>query len=220
MLKGIPVSPGFAIAKILKYEDYHFDQTKTIIEFPELEIKRYDDAIEKSIYQLNTLKASNKHTLDEETLHIFDAHIAIATDPELTEQVKQLIRTEKCGLSYALSKIVDSYIILFNQMDDEYLKSRANDLLEVKDRILKNANDIPIIELDQIKEPVILSVYELSASQVAQIDPKYILGCISEIGGKTSHGAIIARQIGLPVIAGIPQLMTNIQNEKLVIIYT
>ncbi len=218
MLKGIPVSPGYAIAKILKYQDYHFDQTKTVIEFPEQEILRYDKAINDSVSQLKSLKTANMHTLDEETLHIFDAHIAIATDPELIDRVKQLIRAEQCGLSYALSKTVNTYVQLFDQMSDEYLKSRASDLLDVKNRILKNALHIPVIELDQINEPVILCVYELSATQIAQIDQQYVLGCISEIGGKTSHGAIIARQIGLPAIVGIPNLMTEIKDGEYVII--
>ncbi len=217
MLKGIPVSPGYAIAKILKFQDYHFDQSKTIIGFPEQEIKRYEEAMRDSVAQLEALKAANTNKLDEEILHIFDAHIAIATDPELIDQVTRLIRTEKCGLSYALSEIVDSYVRLFEQMSDDYLKSRASDLLEVKDRILKNAHHLPVIELDKITEPVILSVYELTATQAAQIDPQYVLGYISEIGGNTSHSAIIARQIGLPAIVGVDALMDNIKDGEYVI---
>ena len=217
MLKGIPVSPGYAIAKILKFQDYHFDQSKTIIGFPEQEIKRYEEAMRDSVAQLEALKAANTNKLDEEILHIFDAHIAIATDPELIDQVTKLIRTEKCGLSYALSEIVDSYVRLFEQMSDDYLKSRASDLLEVKDRILKNAHHLPVIELDKITEPVILSVYELTATQAAQIDPQYVLGYISEIGGNTSHSAIIARQIGLPAIVGVDALMDNIKDGEYVI---
>lgn len=218
MLRGIPVSPGYAIAKILKFQDYHFDQTKTIVEFPEQEIKRYEEAIRDSVQQLELLKTENKHKLDEETLRIFDAHIAIATDPELTEHVIQKIKTEKCGLSYALSEVVDVFVKQFEQMSDDYLRSRASDLLEVKDRILKNAHHLPVIELDQITEPVILSVYEMSAAQAAQINPKYVLGFISEIGGKTSHSSIIARQIGIPAIVGIPHLFDDINDDEKVII--
>ena len=218
MLKGIPVSPGYAIAKILKFQDYHFDQGKTIIEFPDQEIKRYEEAIRDSVLQLETLKHANKDKLDEETLHIFDAHIAIATDPDLITTVKNKIHAEKCGLSYALSDIVDSFVRQFEQMTDEYLRSRAADLLEVKNRILKNAHHLPIIALDQIAEPVILAVYELTATQAAQIDPKFVLGFISEIGGKTSHSSIIARQIGLPAIVGIPNLMHDINDGEPVIL--
>lgn len=217
MLKGIPVSPGYAIAKILKFQNYTFDQTKTIVEYPEQEIKRYDEAIATSVKQLETLKTNNTHKLDKETLHIFDAHIAIATDPEFVDQVKHLILSEKCGLTYALSTVVHTFVTLFEQMNDEYLRSRASDLLEVKDRILKNAHQLPIIDLDQIDEPVILAVYELSASQAAQLNPKYVLGCLSEIGGNTSHSTIITRQIGLPTIVGITDLMKNINQDQMVI---
>ena len=218
MLKGIPVSPGYAIAKILKFENYTFDLSKTIVESPEQEIKRYEDAIKQSVAQLKALKKANSHKLDEETLHIFDAHIAICTDPEMIEQVKQMIRQEKCALTYALSTVVHTFVALFEQMSDEYLRSRASDLLEVKDRILKNAHQLPIIELDQIKEPVILAIHELTASQAAQIDPQYILGVLSEMGGNTSHSTIIVRQIGLPTIVGIPHLMDEIQHGQPVIL--
>ncbi len=218
MLKGIPVSPGYAIAKILKFEDYTFDQTKTIIQFPEQEIERYDDAIQQTVAQLEALKKTNKDKLDEETLHIFDAHIAMAKDPELIAAVKSKIHTEKCGLSYALSDIIDTFVQQFRQMEDTYLKSRVSDLLEVKDRILRNALHLPIIELDQISEPVILAIYELTATQAAQIDPKYVLGYMSEIGGKTSHSSIIARQLGIPAIVGIPDLLDHVKNDEFVIV--
>lgn len=218
MLKGIPVSSGYAIAKVLKFEDYHFDQSKTIIEFPDQEVSRYERAIRDSVLQLEALKAANTNKLDEETLHIFDAHIAIATDPEIIDIVKTKIHAEKCGLSYALSECVDIFVRQFEMIEDDYLRLRAADLLEVKDRILKNAHQLPIIELDQIKEPVILAVYEMTATQAAQIDPKYVLGFISEIGGKTSHSSIIARQIGLPAIVGIPNLMSEIHDDDDVIL--
>ncbi len=218
MLKGIPVSPGYAIAKVLKFQDIQFDHSKTIIESPKIEIERYEEAIKISVKQLEELKAANTQKLDEETLHIFDAHIAIATDPEFIDQVKQMIKTESCGLTYAVTTVVDSFVRLFEHMADDYLKSRANDLLEVKDRILRNAHHLPIIDLEQINQPIILAVYELTAAQAAQINPEIVLGYMSEIGGNTSHSAIIARQIGLPAVVGISNLMNKITDGEDVIL--
>ena len=115
------------------------------------------------------------------------AHIAIAKDPEVIALIEEKIKKEACNLPHAVKVIIDSIVDLFKDISDEYIRQRASDLLEVSDRIIKNHLNIKMIDLQMINQKVILASHEISASEAAQINPKYVLGIMSEVGGKNSQ---------------------------------
>lgn len=218
MLKGIIANKGYAIGKILKIDDQKIDTSKVTIKNTETEISYLHEAIDKTVAQLENLKTINKSKFDAETLAIFDAHITIANDPEVINQVEEKIRTESCNLTYAITRVVNSILELFKDIQDDYIRQRASDLLEVSDRIIKNHLNIKMIDLQNIDYKVVLAAHEISASIAAQINPKYIMAIISEAGGKNSHSSIIARLLGIPALVGVDSLMETIHNGDQIIL--
>lgn len=218
MLKGINASPGYAIGKILKIDPQFVDTSKIVIKNIKHEIAYFHEAIEKTVFQLNELKNLNGNKFNEETLAIFDAHIAIAQDPEVINMIEDKITNESCNVAYAVETVINSIVSLFENITDDYMRQRASDLLEVSDRIIKNHLNIKMIDLQKIKEKVILASQEISASEAAQINPKYVLGIISETGGKNSHSSIIARLLGIPALVGVQGLMMAVHNQDEVIL--
>ena len=218
MIKGIPMSEGYAIAKALKLVEPSIDYTPKTIDDVEHEIKKLKVAIDRTKSQLERLKKEAEKKFGAETALIFDAHMMIAEDPEVTEQVIELMKNGKYNLNYAMKTVVDGFVDIFNQLDDEYLRARALDLKDVSLRIIKNALGMHIVDLSTINEEVILIAEDLTPSQTAQIDPKYIHGFITEVGGKTSHSAIIARLLGIPAIAGVKDALKTIDHHQEIII--
>ena len=218
MLKGVPASLGYAIAPILKIDRQTIDTTKFTVKNIKTEIAYLHEAIDKTVSQLESLKLKNEETFDHETSSIFDAHIAIAKDPEVIKQVEEKIIKETCNVAYAVKSVVLKVVDMFKDIEDEYLKQRASDLLEVSDRIIKNHLDIEMIDLEKINHEVILTAHEITASEAAMVNPKYVLGFLSEVGGKNSHSSIIARLLGIPALVGVKDLMKTIKNNEKVIL--
>jgi phosphotransferase system enzyme I (PtsI) len=218
MLKGVPASMGYAIAPILKIDRQTIDTTKFTVKNIKTEIAYLHEAIDKTVSQLEALKLKNDQTFDHETSSIFDAHIAIAKDPEVIKQVEDKIIKETCNVAYAVKSVVLKIVDMFKDIEDEYLKQRASDLLEVSDRIIKNHLDIEMIDLEKIDHEVILAAHEITASEAAMVNPKYVLGFLSEVGGKNSHSSIIARLFGIPALVGVKDLMKHVKNDEKVIL--
>lgn len=218
MLKGIPVSDGYAVSKIYKYENESIDLSKKIIKSIPDEILFYEKAISKTIYQLETLKENTKKQYGDETAKIFEAHMMIADDIEIKKQVIDLIHKESCNFIYALHTVVSRFALLFSKMEDTYLKERAYDIMDVSSRIIKNALNIEELNLSHIDEQVIICAHEITPSEAASMNPKYIKGVCTEVGGKTSHGAIMLRMMGIPAISSIHHLMQKVKNHQEVIL--
>ncbi|MDY0294238.1 MAG: phosphoenolpyruvate--protein phosphotransferase [Acholeplasmataceae bacterium] len=218
MIKGIPVSKGYAIAKTFILNKPKIDTQKRIVMDPDLEIRRYHDAIEKTKNAIEKLRMKSIERFGEETSKIFDAHLMIAEDPEIKTSVESMISHEKCNLTYALKTVVDRFLKLFNDLDNQYLRERALDLKDVSERILSFAVGIQGHDLSDIHEEVILVAEDITPSETTQLDTRYIKGFITEQGGMTSHSAIIARLLNLPAVAGIKDVFKRIKDGDEIII--
>lgn len=218
MIKGIPVSKGYAIARVFKLSKPTIDTEKRIIMDVELEIRRYHDAIEKTKYEIESLKKKSVERFGEETSKIFDAHLMIADDPEIKTSVISMIQNEKCNLTYALKTVVNRFLALFRDLDNQYLRERAIDLKDVSDRILSFALGIQGHDLSEITSDVILVAEDITPSETTQLDTTYIKGFITEQGGMTSHSAIIARLLGIPAVSGAKDILKKVKNGDEVII--
>ena len=162
MIKGIPVSEGYAFAKVLRIIDDSIDTSKKIVSDPIQEINHFYEAIDKTVLQLNALKDETEKKFGIDTAKIFEAHMMIADDPEIKNLVVDKIKAESCNLVYALKSVVDFYVDLFKDLDDEYLKERASDLIDVSQRMIKNALNISMTDLSKIQEQVILVAHDLT----------------------------------------------------------
>ena len=218
MIKGIPVSKGYAIARVFKLSKPHIDTQKKAIMDVELEIRRYDDAITKTKKEIENLKKKSVERFGEETSKIFDAHLMIADDPEIKTSVISMIQNEKCNLTYALKTVVNRFLALFKDLDNAYLRERAMDLKDVTDRILSFALGIHGHDLSEITSDVILVAEDITPSETTQLVTTYVKGFITEQGGMTSHSAIIARLLGIPAVSGAKEILKKVKNGDEVII--
>ncbi|MBO7698600.1 MAG: phosphoenolpyruvate--protein phosphotransferase, partial [Erysipelotrichaceae bacterium] len=205
MLKGIATSSGIAIGKVYKLEQPSI-VLSTEKQTKEEALKVFEAALNKTIEDIEHIKERAAATLKPEELAIFDAHLMMAQDPEFKDQIIAKI-SEGINADQATKEISDMMIGMFESMDDAYFKERAADIKDVSFRLLCNILGLTIPDLSSIDEEVVIVAEEMTPSDTAQLNKKYALGFVTEIGGKTSHAAIRAVALGLPAVVGCTGVM-------------
>lgn len=218
MIKGIPVSKGYAIAKVFLLKKIEIDASKKIILDADLEIRRYHEAIRDTKKEILALKQTSLSRFGEETAKIFDAHVMIADDPEIKMAVEAMIIQERCNLPYAIKTVVGRFIKLFEGLDHPYLKERAIDIKDVSERILSHALGITGHDLSDINEEIILVGEDITPSETTQVNPHFVKGFITEQGGITSHSAIIARLLGIPAVTAAKDILKKVKHGDEIIL--
>ncbi len=219
MLKGIAASDGIAAAKayMLVQPDLSFSETS--IDDPEAEIKRLDDAVEASKSELELIKQKATENLGEEEAQVFEAHLTILADPELFGQIKDKIKNDKVNAEAALKSVTDMFIEMFEAMtDNAYMQERAGDIRDVTKRIMSHLLGVTLPNPALIQEEVVIVAHDLTPSDTAQLDRNYVKGFITDIGGRTSHSAIMSRTLEIPAVVGSGSATTDIQEGEMVII--
>ena len=219
MLKGIAASDGIPAAKayMLVQPDLSFSETS--IDDPEAEIKRLDDAVEASKSELELIKQKATENLGEEEAQVFEAHLTILADPELLGQIKDKIKNDKVNAEAALKSVTDMFIEMFEAMtDNAYMQERAGDIRDVTKRIMSHLLGVTLPNPALIQEEVVIVAHDLTPSDTAQLDRNYVKGFITDIGGRTSHSAIMSRTLEIPAVVGSGSATTDIQEGEMVII--
>ncbi|MCH4886449.1 phosphoenolpyruvate--protein phosphotransferase [Acidaminobacter sp. JC074] len=201
-LRGIGASDGIAIGKAFKYEKINLDIVRSEIEDIQGEIESFREAIDKTEASIKAIKGTVTRNIDAEHGLIFDAHLEILKDPVMTDEVISKVEDAKINASFALKETTDFYVSLFDQMEDEYLKSRAVDIKDVFFRVQCYLHGVKMNDLSGINEPVIIVCDDLTPSDTAQLDKSLILGFVTNIGSRTSHSAIMARTLEIPAVLG------------------
>lgn len=218
MIKGLPVSKGYAIAPVFKLQKLEIDTQKRMVLDPEFEINHYHQAIQTTKQEIISLKQQSVERFGEETSKIFDAHLMIADDPEIIASVEAMIKSERCNLAYAMDTVVKRFLSLFKDLDNPYLRERALDLKDVTDRLLRHAMGIHGHDLSSIDQPIILVGDDITPSETAQLDPSMVMGFITEQGGLTSHTAIIARLLQIPAVCGAKDIIKRVKHGDEIIL--
>ena len=217
IVQGIGVSDGISYAKCLCIKKPAIDvHSNSNWISKNIALEKLDEAISKTQEQLEKIKVLSKERLGEEKSSIFDAHIQMASDYEIINQIKEKMDGEKVNLVKIVDHVFNQYHDMFAKTDDPYFKERATDLIDVKERILCNILGIEIPNLLEIKTPTILIGNDLTPSNVALLNPKFIKGIISEIGGKTSHSAIMARSFEIPGVFGAKNILDKVKNGQFI----
>ncbi|MDN5311777.1 MAG: phosphoenolpyruvate-protein phosphotransferase system enzyme [Thermoanaerobacteraceae bacterium] len=205
MLKGIAASPGIEIGKayVLKEQKVTINRENIADNMVEKEIKRLEEAIAKSKDQLEKIKEKAERELGQDKAEIFGAHLMVLEDPVFLDEIKAKIRETRITAENAVSIVSQNYIEMFNNMEDEYLKERAADVKDVSDRIIKNILGVPIETLADISEKVIVIAKDLTPSDTAQMNKQKVLAFATDMGGRTSHTAIMARSLEIPAVVGL-----------------
>ncbi|MGG2074315.1 phosphoenolpyruvate--protein phosphotransferase [Lysinibacillus irui] len=217
-LSGIAASDGIAIAKAYRFVQPDLTFTKTIVQDIEAEQQRLAAALAKSEQELVAIQQQTIEKFSAEEAAIFEAHLLVLKDPELIGPIKQKMADEAVNAEYALHDVSTMFVTLFESMDDEYMSARASDIKDVTNRILAHLLGVHIPNPSHINEQVIIVANDLTPSETAQLDRNFVLGFITDIGGRTSHSAIMARSLEIPAVVGAGTATSTIQDGDLLIV--
>ncbi len=217
MLKGIAASSGIAIAKAFKLEHPILNIEEKQAD-AQSELEKLAKAVDKTKDDIKTIQVKAVGKLTEEELAIFDAHLMVLDDPEFVGQIEATISEQSINAEYATKMISDNFIAIFEAMEDDYFKERAADIKDVTYRLSCHIMGKQIADLSTIDKEVIIVAHDLTPSDTAQLDRRYTLGFATEIGGRTSHSAIMARSLEIPAIVGIENVMNAIDNNDVIIL--
>ncbi|MDR2976630.1 MAG: phosphoenolpyruvate--protein phosphotransferase [Streptococcaceae bacterium] len=216
-LKGIAASAGVAVAKayLLVQPDLSFE-TKTV-ENSDNEETRLDAALTASTDELSLIKEKAEASLGADAASVFDAHMMVLSDPDFVSQIKDTIKSKKENAEAALKEVADSFITIFEGMtDNPYMQERAADIKDVTKRVMANLLGVKLPSPALINEEVIIVADDLTPSETAQLDKKYVKAFVTNIGGKTSHSAIMANTLEIPAVLGLGNITELVKNGDLI----
>jgi phosphotransferase system enzyme I (PtsI) len=205
VLKGIPASPGIVSGKAFLYGREQYSISKRPIREDQVpnEIKRFKEALVQTKNEIIDIKRRISEEMGAEHGQIFSAHLLVIEDSMLIEEVISKLKKEKLSIEYIFQDVLRRYIKVFSEMDDEYLKERISDINDVGRRILRNLIGAKEDVLSNLKEKVIVIAYDLSPSDTATMHKRNVKGFSTDIDGRTSHTAIMAKSLEIPAVVGL-----------------
>ena len=219
VLKGIAASDGIAIAKAYMLVDPDLSFEKTTVSDIDAEIKKLHDAFDASKAELQVIKDKATKSLGAEEAEVFEAHITILSDPEMLGQIEGKIKDDKVNAEEALKEVTDTFISMFEAMtDNAYMQERAGDIRDVTKRVMSHLLGVTLPSPALIDSEVIVVAHDLTPSDTAQLDRKFVKGFITDIGGRTSHSAIMSRTLEIPAVVGSETATTEIKEGTTVIL--
>ncbi|MEG0307993.1 MAG: phosphoenolpyruvate--protein phosphotransferase [Clostridium sp.] len=218
MKKGIQASAGYALGEVFVKQEENLSFEEKKIENIEDEKNRLREAVEVSRMQLNKIKEKSERELGHHRGEIFESHLMLLDDPEFIGAVDIGIETNKVNAEKALEDVVVMYTDIFEAMDDEYMKSRGIDIKDVGQRILQNLLGKKSYNIGNIKENTVIIAHDLTPSDTAQLDKNKVVAFLTDIGGRTSHSAIIARILGIPAVIGLGDITHSVKNGDKIIV--
>ncbi|MBZ6014318.1 phosphoenolpyruvate--protein phosphotransferase [Leuconostoc gelidum subsp. gelidum] len=201
--KGIAASNGIAIAKAYLLVDPDLSFTKTTITDVTAEQARVDDALKAASADVEIIKSRAEKNLGADEAQVFEAHLMVLSDPEMSGAFKQKIADDKVNAEQAVKEVTDMYIGMFEAMtDNAYMQERAADVRDVTKRILSHLLNVALPNPALIDEEVVLVSKDLTPSDTSQLDRQFVKGILTDLGGRTAHASIMARTLEIPAVVG------------------
>ncbi|HET7628483.1 MAG TPA: phosphoenolpyruvate--protein phosphotransferase [Bacillales bacterium] len=217
-LKGIATSRGIAFARVFLMKNPEIDIPLDPAEDASQEQKRLEQAVEISGRELEEIKTYTKKSLGEDKAEIFSAHLLVLRDPEWLGQVQEKIEHEKMKAERALHEVTNGFVAIFENMGNEYMRERAADIRDISKRVLSHLLGVEFSNPALITEEVIVIAEDLTPSDTAQLNREFVKGFTTDIGGRTSHSAIMARSLEIPAVVGTTNVTTSVENGMLAIV--
>lgn len=207
---GVGVSPGIARAEVVVYRPEDEDPTPRTVEDSDLanEIQKFESALLATRHQIMELQEKISSSVGSHDASIFDAHLLVVEDRTLIDEVLRTLQRDKTGIEFVFNQVANRYAKTLSEIDDPYLRERALDIHDVTRRVIRNLMGKVGRDLSSIAHPHILVSHNLTPSDTAQLNRKYVLGFATEIGSKTAHTAIMARSLAIPASVGLHDLTT------------
>jgi len=216
-LQGIAASPGIGIGPVycLEHEEYSVTEAPVAPDGVDAEIARFRASLEASRRELARLRDGIAAELGESEAGIYDAHLLMVDDPELVRSVEHGIRTERRNAAFVFRRFMSAMAAHFDRIEDEYLRERRADIVDVERRVLRHLFQGRASSLADLPRPSIVVAHDIGPSDVAMLDPECVLGLVTEIGGRTSHSAIVARGRGIPAVLSVPGVLGHVKSGDL-----
>ena len=217
MYKGTGASPGIALGRALVIEHSELVIEKKTIENIDEEIQKLESAVKVSKEELTKVKEKALAELGEHEAEIFEDHLLVLEDPELIGSAISKIRDEKVNADYALNEIKEMFVAMFESMDNEYMRERAADIKDVTNRVLRHILGIKVVDLAGLDEEVVLIAHDLTPSDTATMNKNMVLGFLTDIGGRTSHTAIMARTLEIAAVVGLNDITKKVKDGDYIV---
>ncbi len=220
-MRGIGVSPGIAIGKAFVLKRREAALTGILLQSPEeitQEIERLYLAIANAVDDIETIKSNGQANIHDDELAVLETHIELLTDPQIRADVIEKIETEKKNTSDALIEVIGNFVLVFESMDDEYMRARSVDIKDIGRRILDHLEGQDETSKVVFRPDTIIIAEDISPSDTITMDTKNVIGFATQAGSKTSHTAIIARSKGIPAVVGCGEGLGIIVNNDIIIL--
>ena len=218
MYKGIAGSEGIGIGTVVLIEEHEINIETKRVEETGAEIERLQNAIEKFVADTNVMAEKMDITVGKKDADILRGHIQMLQDPIIEEQISSLIISEKITAEMAVEQVLEQTAEMFSQIPDELLQQRATDFRDIKTRMLKILLGIEDVDISQVPAGTVIVARDLTPSMTAGINPENIEGILTEVGGRTSHSAILARAMEVPAVLSIENICSIAKNGDKVVL--
>lgn len=218
MYKGIAGSEGIGIGTVVLIEEHEINIETKRVEETGAEIERLQNAIEKFVADTNVMAEKMDITVGKKDADILRGHIQMLQDPMIEEQISALIISEKITAEMAVEQVLEQTAEIFSQIPDELLQQRATDFRDIKTRMLKILLGIEDVDISQVPAGTVIVARDLTPSMTAGINPENIEGILTEVGGRTSHSAILARAMEVPAVLSIENICSIVKNGDKVVL--
>ena len=219
-LQGIPASPGVAIGRafLLDSEEIPVEKRSIPASAISKEVARFEEALVRTRREILGIQEKISKEMGIEHGEIFNAHLMLLEDRALIEEVIGRLKKERLVVERIFSDVLKKYVEAFSKIEDEYLKERTSDLVDVGRRILRNLTGLKRQSLAELTHPVIVVAYDLSPSDTATMHRQHVIGFVTDIGGRTSHTAIMAKSLEIPAVVGLEEATRRIRSGDMVIV--
>ena len=217
MFKGTAASPGIVLGKALVLEHNELVIEKKSISDVDKEIERLNDAVAISKAELEKVRDKAMVELGEEEAQIFESHLLVLEDPELLGSAIDKVKSENVNADFALNEIKEMFVAMFESMDNEYMRERAADIKDVTNRVLRHILGIKVVDLAGLDEEVVLIAHDLTPSDTATMNKNMVLGFLTDIGGRTSHTAIMARTLEIAAVVGLNDITKKVKDGDYIV---
>lgn len=218
LINGIAASDGVAIAKAYLLVEPDLSFTNEKVTDTDAEIQKFRNALEASKIELTKIRNNAEKQLGPDKAAIFDAHLLVLDDPELIQPIKDKIANEKVSAPEALDEVTSQFITIFESMDNEYMRERAADIRDVSKRVLAHLLGVELPNPSMIDESVIIVGNDLTPSDTAQLNKEFVQGFVTNIGGRTSHSAIMSRSLEIAAVVGTKSVTKEVKQGDMVIV--
>ncbi|MFH1201722.1 MAG: phosphoenolpyruvate--protein phosphotransferase [Candidatus Omnitrophota bacterium] len=220
-LKGIPAAPGVAIGKafVLKPKEEFIVPRKEIADDQvPLEIARLEEALIDTRHEILEIQKKISQEMGVDEAQIFEAHLLVIEDRMLIDEIISRIKRERLSVEYVFSEALKKYIQVFSKIEDEYLRERVADISDVGRRVLQHLLGKAPKGFEALGEGIIIVAHDLSPSDTASMYKKSVLAFATDIGGRTSHTAIMAKSLEIPAVVGVENATVRIRSGDLLIV--